>query len=581
MFSHTTIDAIDCALAYDLNKQRYLFIGPGLFQILGLTAKQLYRNNNLWDDLIDQKHLPCIKDIVKNLAQNSTVELNYLINTPQHTVKNITDKKSLIIDEATGHHVLLSTIKESPLKKAYPTDSTEKPHHQEDAGLSQQFLTSLIDSQTNFLIRIDINGHYSFINKQYLKTFGYRSRDLVGKHFTITCIPEEAHLCEKVFIKCLSHPGKVIPLVHKKPDIDGNLHDTEWEFISIVNDAGQVCEIQGVGRDITNKIKIEAEIKDTAQKLDNFIESITDSFFILDNDWKFVRVNAAFEKASKKTRNDVLGQIIWDVFPSIIDTGFGRAYHEAQIKQTTVKFMGYFAPLNKWFRTTVYPSAEGLTVFAKNVTYEMRAQEEALWTKNSLEAIINNTDDKIWSIDTESHYVYMNNAYVKQLTGITDGIVPKKGDHVYLNMGFTQELIDEWQAYYDRALSGESYTVVLESIDGETKEPRFYEVNFNPIYNNNNEIKGVGCFAHDISSRLKNEHELLSQNKRLRNIASLSSHELRRPVASMLGLINIIDRENLQNPENRLIIDYMHAVTTEIDQVIRLIVDHTFTGTGN
>ncbi len=64
----------------------------------------------------------------------------------------------------------------------------------------------------------------------------------------------------------------------------------------------------------------------------------------------------------------------------------------------------------------------------------------------------------------------------------------------------------------------------------------------------------------------------------MRNIASLSSHELRRPVASMLGLINIMDRENPNNPENKQIMDYLHIVSTEIDDVIRLIVDHTFTG---
>jgi hypothetical protein len=46
----------------------------------------------------------------------------------------------------------------------------------------------------------------------------------------------------------------------------------------------------------------------------------------------------------------------------------------------------------------------------------------------------------------------------------------------------------------------------------------------------------------------------------------------------MLGLINIMDRENPNNPENKQIIDYLQIVSTEIDDVIRLIVDHTFTG---
>jgi len=571
MLNHTTIDAIDCVLAYDIHEQKYLFIGPGIYPILGITAQELYQNSEVWDNLIEKKCLTNLRSLVKNLPENSTVETSYQITTPQKAVKNITDKKSLITDEATGHKILLSTIKEIPAKaNCISATST-------DAGHSQQFLNSLIDSQTSFLIRIDTNGNYTFVNKQYLKTLGYKAKDILGKHFSVTSLPGEVHLCENAFMECLNNPGKVVTLLHKKPDVHGNLHDTEWELISIVNENGEVCEIQGIGHDVTAKIKIEAEIRDTAQKLDTFIESITDSFFIIDNNWRFVRVNAAFEKVWGKPRAELLGKVIWDLFPLLIDTPFETAYRDAQTKQESVKFMVYFAPLNKWFRTAVYPSTEGITVFAKNVTYEMRAQEEALWTKNNLEALINNTNDKIWSVDTDNRYVYMNNAYIAQIKAMT-GVAPQKGEYSYKDMGFPQEVIDEWGAYYQRALNGENYTVILESLDDEAKNPAFYEVRFNPIFASSGEIKGVGCFAHDISARLKTEQELLSQNKRMRNIASLSSHELRRPVASMLGLINIMDRENPNNPENKQIIDYLQIVSTEIDDVIRLIVDHTFTG---
>jgi len=573
MLSHTaiTIDSIDCVLAYDIHEQKYLFIGQGIDTILGITARELHQDNDLWDKLIDKESFACIRSLINNLAENSSIELNYHITTPQQITKNITDKKSIVIDEATGHKILLSNIRETPVKSSCITAPPT------DMGLSHQFLNSLIDSQTSFLIRIDISGNYTFINRQYLKTFGYKARDLLGKHFSISTIPQEAYLCENAFIECLNNPGKVVSLLHKKPDVHGTLHDIEWELISIVNQNGEVCEIQGIGHDVTEKIKIEAEIKDTAQKLDTFIESITDSFFIIDNEWKFVRVNTAFEKIWGKPRAELLGNVIWDVFPQLIGSPFETAYHDARDKQESVKFMVFLASLNKWFRTAVYPSAEGITVFAKNVTYEMRAQEEALWTKNNLEALINNTNDKIWSVDRDSRYVYMNNAYIAQIKAMT-GIAPEKGEFSYAKMGYTQEIIDEWASYYERALKGENYTIVVESVDEKAKNPAFYEVNFNPIYASNGEIKGVGCFAHNITARLKTEQELLSQNKRMRNIASLSSHELRRPVASMLGLINIMDRENPNNPENKQIIDYLQIVSTEIDDVIRLIVDHTFTG---
>jgi PAS domain S-box-containing protein len=215
------------------------------------------------------------------------------------------------------------------------------------------------------------------------------------------------------------------------------------------------------------------------------------------------------------------------------------------------------------------------TVVATDVTEKMRYQEELIWTKNSLEALINNTEDQIWSVDKETRYVYMNKAYRTQISGLT-GAEPKEGDYSYLHGGYGAEMIEKWKHYYNRALKGERYTIVNESIDPQTQQLLSFEISFNPIYKTKGDITGIGCFARNITGLLKTEKAIVDQNERLRNIASLTSHELRRPVASMLGLINIMDRDNFYNPDNKEIIEHLLTVGNEIDEVIRLIVDKTF-----
>jgi PAS domain S-box-containing protein len=221
-------------------------------------------------------------------------------------------------------------------------------------------------------------------------------------------------------------------------------------------------------------------------------------------------------------------------------------------------------------------------VVATDVSEKIRYQEEAKlreqeleWTKSSLEALINNTEDQIWSVDKETRYVYMNQAYRNKIAQLS-GIEPKEGDYSYLHAGFDEQIIKTWNSYYSRALAGEIYTVVNESIDPDTKELLSFEISFNPIYNEKGEITGIGCFARNITQRLKSEKAIIDQNERLRHIASLTSHELRRPVASMLGLIAIMDRRNFFNPDNKEIIEHLLTVGNEIDEVIRLIVDKTF-----
>jgi PAS domain S-box-containing protein len=332
---------------------------------------------------------------------------------------------------------------------------TEKVRWREEVRLREQFLNSLIDSQTNLLIRLDVNGHYTFINKQFSKVFGYERNEIIGKHFSITTMPEELHLCEAAFVECTGNPDEVTHLVHKKPDKAGGIHETEWEFIAIKNEDGLVTGLQGIGQDITDRIN---------------------------------------------------------------------------------------------------------------------AQKEIIITKNNLEALINNTEDLIWSVDRGYRYLSMNQAYKAALL-MHSGHIPAKGDSAMHDV-FTPELLAMWANYYNRGIAGERYAVMTENQNPDGVQ--YFETSFNPIYNDEGLITGVGCFSHNVTERVKTTKAITQKNERLQNIASLSSHELRRPVATMLGLINIIDREDFDNPDNKQIIEHILAVGIEIDEVIRLIVDNTF-----
>ncbi|MBS1519900.1 MAG: PAS domain S-box protein [Bacteroidetes bacterium] len=487
--------------------------------------------------------------------------------------RHMNKKGEIVYAEITGHEIKYDN---HSCRVIIATDVTEKVLQQEALKRREQFLTSLVDSQTNFLVRIDADYNFTFANRWFYKTLGYKEKEIIGGPFSKTVLPDEYEQCEQAFKNCVKHPGKVISLKHRKIDTEGNSHWIKWEFIAVLDENGEVSELQGVGQDVTQNVEIEKEVKKASERLNSFVESITDAFFIVNNDWMFIRVNTAFEKITGKSRQKILGSVIWDIFPGIIATEFEEAYRKAMHEEISVQFTEYFKPLSKWLNTTVYPASEGLTVFMRDITYEMHVQEEILWTKNNLEALINNTEDLTWSIDRDGKYVYMNSAYRKRIAD-TSGVLPQEGDNAYLHSGPTNEINSEWRSYYQRAFDGERYVIRHESINPKTQETEHFEVSFNPIYKGTKDkIIGVGCFARNITERLKTEEALIDQNERLKNIASLSSHELRRPVASMIGLLNILDRENFSNPENKQIMDHLHTVTQEIDEVIRVIVNKTF-----
>lgn len=82
--------------------------------------------------------------------------------------------------------------------------------------------------------------------------------------------------------------------------------------------------------------------------------------------------------------------------------------------------------------------------------------------------------------------------------------------------------------------------------------------------------------ALDINDRLVAEKRILAQNERLREIAHLQSHNVRRPVASILGLINLFDKRDPTNEMNGIVIEKLDVVCKELDLTIHEIVEKTY-----
>ncbi|RWY46277.1 PAS domain S-box protein [Mucilaginibacter gilvus] len=563
----------ECIIAFNLSLQQYITIGPCISMLSGYPENTVPTEADFWHAAIHPADIESVKEALSRLSEDEPVQVSYrtlTVNDPGS--RYITEKRSIYTDAITNQQILLSILNES-----VPPVVSARPGVNDDALKREQFLLSLINSQTNFLVRLNTKGYFTFVNKRYCEVFGYTDAELIGQHFAINTAPEDMERCQRAFEECVAAPGKIIPLMREKLDKAGKRHPSEWEFISIINEEGDVTEIQGVGQDISQKVEIQNEVKRTVEKLNDFIESITDSFLILDNNWRFIKTNKAFEALSHKSSEELVGNSIWDVFPTLNGGQAEQQFRLAAETQQTLKFTEYVESSRLWLRIAVYPSAEGLTVFIKDITRQKIAEKELDWARSNLEALINNTDDLIWSLDKNNRYVFFNTSYRDVVLHET-GIVPVNGQDVVI-YGPAQT-IEIWAGYYRRALSGERYTVIYENTHSGPGEPLYFEVSFNPIYNDAQEIVGTGCFAREITARLRTEREIVAQNERLRQIASLSSHELRRPVASMLGLINVIDFEDFACQENKEAINLLLVVGNEIDEVIRAIVDNTFTGEG-
>jgi len=106
------------------------------------------------------------------------------------------------------------------------------------------------------------------------------------------------------------------------------------------------------------------------------LESISEGLIVLDREWRIAFVNAAAEGFTRRPRAAMLGRRFWDLFPGTDDYRYPGEYRRAMAEHVPAHFEELFrAPEVRWFEIRAYPSPEGLSIFARDVTERREAQE--------------------------------------------------------------------------------------------------------------------------------------------------------------------------------------------------------------
>ena len=124
-------------------------------------------------------------------------------------------------------------------------------------------LRGILESQSNYIIRLDTNLNYTFVNKQYENDFNWLTEDnnLLGKNCSISVKEISLAPIAKCAKECLENPGKTYQAEVEQKTKDNKRFCVLWECFCLVNDEGKPSEIQCIGVDITErKNREEAEL---------------------------------------------------------------------------------------------------------------------------------------------------------------------------------------------------------------------------------------------------------------------------------------------------------------------------------
>jgi PAS domain S-box-containing protein len=132
-----------------------------------------------------------------------------------------------------------------------------------------------------------------------------------------------------------------------------------------------------------------------------------------------------------------------------------------------------------------------------------------------------------------------------------------------------KEAVAGFAKYFEAAFTDKTIKLEWHMRPG-TQYDSWKEMEFVPIKNNNDKIIGVALNAVDITERKMHEEHINIQNAALTRIAIMQSHEIRRPVASLIGIMALMKMEK-DGPANSYL-DLLEHTVNELDDRIREVV---------
>jgi len=166
---------------------------------------------------------------------------------------------------------------------------------------------------------------------------------------------------------------------------------------------------------------------------------------------------------------------------------------EWELVHTSGKVSWLEVHLNR-LKTRKLPS---LLVFLRDISERKAAEEQLALELREKNALINNTDDLVWSIDHQMRLRSFNQPFARMMESVTGR--PLKAGDLVIDPAFVGELVEKWRRHYERALKGEKFMITdATEIDGQMY---FADTSFYPIMEGDKLI-GVSCFSKDVTEKM-------------------------------------------------------------------------------
>lgn len=265
------------------------------------------------------------------------------------------------------------------LRYGYKVGSVDK-----NANLLNQLFK--VSQDVIYSISVD-DGLLMFLSPTFSKLTGWKIKDWIGRPFVDIVYPEDRPVAYQAFADQIAGRDiqSCILRILTKSD---KLLIGEFASSLILNKEGKAVEIVGIARDVTKRKMMEEELARRDRQVLHILDSITDGFYLVDNEWRYILANRTVERVLGKTQKELIGRVVWEEYSPEVKKMFKEKFEEARRSGKPVMFDQKSNYANEWFEIRIYPHSSGLAVYFTDITIRKRAEEQLKKHNEGVEKIL-------------------------------------------------------------------------------------------------------------------------------------------------------------------------------------------------
>lgn len=342
-------------------------------------------------------------------------------------------------------------------------------------------------------------------------------------------------------------------------------------------------EIVGVfitSTNITDKKKAEFQLKRSEERYKTIIQESFDALVIKNADNIIIESSPAVEAVTGYAPQDLLGQncysFLEESYKIKVEAGFTAlmqqpdavASFDVQITDKNNK--------ERWVELKAKnllhnPLINGVVVMLRDITYRKQAEELLQLSEQRFRNLVQSGADMISIIDEEGNVKYSSPTVIKIL-----GNDPRKdiGKNVFKfihkdDVNRVKEAFTEMLQKGTRQLHFGPYR-----FPNAKGEYRWLETVVTNLYDDP-AVKGIVINSRDVTDRKRmNEEqralteELIKKNQDLQQFSFITSHNLRAPVANLISLLSLFNKDKFDDDFNKVLVDKFEEATKQLNTTL-------------